>query len=152
MLNQTKKAPTLEEFKVLLKKNGLKATPQRIAVHEAMLSLCHASVDMVTEAISKNTAKSITVASTYNILSQLADLGIYARRTSSNSKMYFDVISSKHIHLYDYEGNEYKDVFDDELISLVEAKLGRKRFKGYKVDSIDIQIICHPNKKKTAQA
>ncbi|MCQ2146915.1 MAG: transcriptional repressor [Bacteroidales bacterium] len=148
MLNQTKKAPTLEEFKVILKKNGLKATPQRLAVHEAMLSLGHASVDMVTESISANTTKTITVASAYNILSQLADLGIYSRRTSSNCKMYFDVNSGKHIHLYDSEGNEYKDIIDDELIAMVEAKLGRRRFKGYKVDSIDIQIICHPSKKK----
>lgn len=149
MLNQTKKAPTLEEFKIILKKNGLKATPQRMAVHEAMLSLGHASVDMVTEHISSNTTKTITIASAYNILSQLADLGIYSRRTSSNCKMYFDVNSDKHIHLYDSEGNEYKDIVDDELIAMVEAKLGRRRFKGYKVDSIDIQIICHPSKKKT---
>ena len=45
------KCPTIEGFKKVLKKHDLKATPQRIAVHEAMISLGHASADMVTEAI-----------------------------------------------------------------------------------------------------
>ena len=35
----------------LLKKNGLKATPQRLAVHEAMTHLGHASADQVAELI-----------------------------------------------------------------------------------------------------
>ena len=39
---QTQKCPTLEEFKQLLKKHSLKATPQRLAVHEAMIVLGHA--------------------------------------------------------------------------------------------------------------
>ena len=45
----THKCPTMEEFKALLKKHSLKATPQRLAVHEAMMSLGHACADMVTE-------------------------------------------------------------------------------------------------------
>ena len=45
------KCPNLEEFKAILKKHSLKATPQRLAVHEAMMELGHASADMVTEVI-----------------------------------------------------------------------------------------------------
>jgi len=147
MVNQAKKTPTLEDFKSLLKKFGLKATPQRLAVHTAMISLGHASADMVAECID-NDCK-ITTASIYNILSNLADLGIYSRRLSANNKMYFDVNTYKHYHLYDMEGNEYKDILDDELISTLEAKLCRKRFKGYKIDGVDIHIICHPTKSST---
>ena len=47
----THKCPNLEEYKLLLKKHSLKATPQRLAVHEAMMSLGHACADMVTESI-----------------------------------------------------------------------------------------------------
>lgn len=144
MLNQTKMAPDIEVFKSQLKKFGLKATPQRLAVHNAMIKLGHASADMVAECIEKECK--ITTASIYNILSNLADLGIYSRRLSANSKMYFDVCTNKHIHLYDIEGNEYKDILDDDLISSIESKLCRKRFRGYKIDGIDIHIICHPTK------
>ena len=144
----THKCPNMEEFKVILRKNSLKATPQRLAVHEAMMSLGHASADMVTEAIKeKNTAK-VTMASVYNILTHMAMLGVYNYRLSANNKMYFDVNTFKHIHFYDHENHAYKDVIDDELVAMIESHLGRKRFKGYKLESIDIQLVGRPTKKK----
>ncbi len=144
----THKCPTLDEFKDILKRNSLKATPQRLAVHEAMMELGHASADMVTEVIkAKNTAK-VTTASVYNILTHMAMLKIYNYRLSANNKMYFDVNTFKHIHLYDHENHLFRDVIDDELIALIESHLGRKRVKGYKIESIDIQLVGRPTKKK----
>lgn len=140
----------IDAFKSMLKKHSLKATPQRLAVHEAMLKLGHASADMVTEEIKANSTTKVTVASVYNILTGLALLGVYSHRLSANNKMYFDVNNYKHIHIYDRENHCYKDYFDEELISLVEAKLGKKKFKGFKVEDIDIQIIGRPTTRKKA--
>ena len=145
---QTHKCPTIEEYKAILKKHSLKATPQRLAVHEAMTELGHASADMVTESIkAKGTAK-VTLASVYNILTNMAMLGVYHYRHSANNKMYFDVNTFKHIHLYDNENHTFRDVIDDELVAMIESHLSRKRVKGYKIESIDIQLIGRPNKKK----
>ncbi|MGM9748387.1 MAG: Fur family transcriptional regulator [Candidatus Cryptobacteroides sp.] len=138
----------IDAFKSMLKKHSLKATPQRLAVHEAMLKLGHASADMVTEEIKANSNTKVTVASVYNILTGLALLGVYSHRLSANNKMYFDVNNFKHIHIYDRENHCYKDYFDEELIKLVEEKLGKKRFKGFKVEDIDIQIIGRPTTRK----
>lgn len=147
-MNTTHRCPTIEEYREILKKHSLKATPQRLAVHEAMSELGHASADMVTETIkAKGTAK-VTLASVYNILTHMAMLGVYNYRLSSNNKMYFDVNTFKHIHLYDKENHIFKDVVDDELVSIIESYLGRKRFKGYKIEGIDIQIIGRPTRKK----
>lgn len=140
-----KTAPDVETFRSILKGKGLKATLQRIAVHEAMLSLGHASADMVVEKLSSE-GVDITVSSVYNILSTLADLKIYGRRTSSNNKMYFDVNTFRHFHLYNYVDNEYKDVIDDELADLIESHFKGRRFRGLKVDHIDVQIICRPSR------
>ena len=137
----------MEEFRELLKKNHLKATPQRLAVHEAMMVLGHACADMVTEEVLKKGTAKITVASVYNVLTQMAMIGIYDYRLSSNNKMYFDVNTFKHIHLYDHENHVFKDVIDDELIALIESHLNRKRFKGYKVEGVDIQLIGRPTRK-----
>ena len=134
----------MEVFKKLRKKHSLKATPQRIAVHEAMMQLGHASADMVTEEIAKQAATKVTVASVYNILTQLADLGIYRHRMSANNKMYFDVNTFKHMHIYDNEHHIYKDFIDEELIELVENHIRHKRFKGYIVEGIDLQLIVRP--------
>lgn len=140
----------IDAFKSMLKKHSLKATPQRLAVHEAMLKLGHASADMVTEEIKANSTTKVTVASVYNILTGLALLGVYSHRLSANNKMYFDVNNYKHIHIYDRENHCYKDYFDEELINLVEEKLGKRKFKGFKVEDIDIQIIGRPTTRKKA--
>lgn len=142
------RCPNVEEFKQILKKHSLKATPQRLAVHEAMMELGHACADMVTDAIAKKGTTKVTVASVYNILTNLAMLGIYDYRLSSNNKMYFDVNTFGHMHLYDKENHLFKDVIDEELLNMIQSYLGKKRFKGYKVESIDIQIIGKPTRKR----
>ena len=91
----------------------------------------------------------VTVSSVYNILSRLADLKIYGRRTSSNNKMYFDVNTFRHMHLYDYVNNTFKDVIDDELMQYLDSTLGKKRFRGLKVECVDVQIVCRPSRKYT---
>ena len=141
------RCPTMEEFNNLLKKHPLKATPQRLAVHQVMMELGHASVDMVTEKI-KDTGVKVTTASVYNILSQLALIGIYDHRMSLNNKMYFDVNAYGHMHFYDMENHTFKDIIDDELYEMIQQNLMRKRFKGFKVEDIDIQIIGRPTRKK----
>ncbi|MBE6250745.1 MAG: hypothetical protein E7111_03745 [Bacteroidales bacterium] len=144
----THRCPDMEEFKEILHKLSLKATPQRLAVHQAMMELGHASADMVTEAVkAKGTAK-VTLASVYNILTQMAMLKVYDYRLSANNKMYFDVNTFKHIHLYDQENHLFKDVIDDDLVTLIESYLKRKRVRGYKIESIDIQLVGRPTKKK----
>ena len=142
-----KHIPDREQFKTMLKDAGMKATSQRLAVHDAMMALGHASADMVADFISKNSETTIAVASVYNILSGLADIRIYSRRLSSSNKMFFDVNSTKHIHLYDTRFNEYMDIPDNDVLALVESKFKGRKFKGYKIDGIDIQIICHSTKR-----
>ena len=100
----------MAEFRIRLKKHGLKVTQQRYAVHEAMLKLGHASADMVTEEIVKEGKTKVTVASVYNIL-------------------------INHVYI---------DIYDDLLYKSIADKLLSKRFKGYKVDGMDIQILAHP--------
>lgn len=146
MTNQ--KNTSIEQFKIALKKHSLKATPQRIAVHEAMLRLGHASADMVTEAVQQGSKTKVTVASVYNILTNLALLGIYDHRMSANNKMYFDVNTFRHMHIYDCENHQYKDVIDDELIELVEKHLGKRKFRGYRIEQVDIQLIGRPSRKR----
>lgn len=138
----------MEKFIKALKAHNLKATRQRLAVHRSMLELGHASADMVCDDITARGDTRVTVASVYNILSQLALFGIYKHRLSANNKMYFDVNPSKHIHLYDICNHTYRDLDDDGLSGIIEEKLKRKRFKGYKIDGVDIQIICHPSRRK----
>jgi len=147
-MNMLHTAPDVDAFKSLLKARNLKATPQRVAIHEAMLSLGHASADMVCDWLLSHSPASVTVASVYNTLSQLSEKGIYSPRMSSNNKMYFDVNTFRHIHLYDSRNHCYRDVMDDDLCDAIDSFMKRKRFRGYSIDGYDFQIICHPTSKK----
>lgn len=141
-------APTLEEFRTLLRRHHLKATRPRMAVHEVMMELYHASADMVCEELSRR-GSPVTQTSVYNILSQLAENHVYGRRMSSGGKMFFDVVAARHIHLYDRENHTYRDLADEELAALVASHLKRRKFKGYTIEDIDIQIVAKPTNRKT---
>ena len=130
---QTRDTSAMDRFKSVLKR----------------YSLGHASADQVREWLEDRGGIRVTVASVYNILTQMSLLGVYTHRFSSNNKMYFDVNNFKHIHLYDTVNNDFKDVMDDELLEMVESRIRSKRYRGYKVDGVDIQIICHPTVKKS---
>ena len=136
---------TTEAFKSELRNRGLKATSQRVAVHQAMLALGHACADQVAEWIENETNCSVSIASVYNILSQMALLGIYSHRYSPDSKMYFDVNNYNHVHLYDIETGTYIDVEDENLVQMVESYIRHKRYKGYRPQAVDIQIIASHN-------
>ena len=138
---------SVEEFKTQLHRHGLKATRPRIAVHTVMMDLVHALPDQVVERFREAGVK-VTVASVYNILSELSDNHIYARRLSAAGKMFFDAIPEPHVHLYDRENHTYRDVVDEELSAIVEEHLGRRKFKGYSIEDIDIQFVVRPTKRK----
>lgn len=137
-----------DAFKKALKDKGLKATRQRVAVHEAMMELVHASADQVCDLIESRSSARVTTSSVYNILAQMAFLGIYSHRFSIGGKMYFDVNPTCHIHLYEPLTGQYTDVQDEELEEYMETRCKRRRFKGYKVDAVDVQIICHQSQPK----
>lgn len=135
--------PSPDEFRASLRRHGLKATRQRMAVHAVMSELVHATAEEVTETLRQRGA-SVTQTSVYNILNQLSDNRIYSRRNGSGNKMVFDVRVRPHVHLYDRENNYYRDVVDEELVQEVNAHLKRRRFKGYTIECIDIQFIVRP--------
>lgn len=148
MITMPPPTSTLEDFRTQLRKHNLKATRQRMAVHEVMMELGHASADMVGEELASRGSK-VTVASVYNILSQLADFRIYNRRMSATNKMFFDINTFHHIHLYDRENHTYRDVIDEELQSLVLSHMKRRKFRGFTIEDIDIQLIARPTSRKS---
>ena len=137
----------MADFKDLLKSRSLKVTPQRLAVHASMEALVHADADAVYGHIAAHGSTKVSKASVYNILSQMADLGVYGRRMSCEGRMYFDFDPSRHMHLYDRTGGGFVNIKDKGLTDLIEASLKGRRFKGYRIEGWDIQIVCRPTGK-----
>ena len=142
-----KGVPDIIQFKRLLRDRGLKATPQRMAVHEAMWNLVHASADDVAAWIAEHGTARVSPASVYNILTLLAGLGIYGRRSARGGKMVFDGRVGPHLHLYDTESEAWRDLEDEEMMKWLEAHLKGKRYRGYRIDGFEVQLLCHPSRK-----
>lgn len=137
----------MDKFKAFLRDKGLKATPQRLAVHKAMMELGHASADMVSDHIREHGSAGISEASVYNTLNQLTRLGVYHYRLSGNNKLYFDVNSGSHLHLYDRVNHEFRDINDEEILGIVEKHFRGRRWRGYKFEGVEINLICRPSGK-----
>lgn len=147
-MEKRSKTPTVKAFEECLRKHSLKVTPQRIAVYEAMLSLGHASADEVAGYIAGKGESKISVASVYNILTQLAALDICRNRMTMGGKMVFDITTERHLHLYNIADGSLVDVPDDSLRKKVEELFAGKRFRGYKVEGIEINILVRPTRQR----
>lgn len=130
----------MQTTKEIIQENGLKATPQRIAVYDTMKKLGHASADMVGDVL-KETYPTLTKATVYNVLESFDKAGLLVRRYSSNNKMYFDVNTYDHVHLYDTARSRYKDYDDPGLVALVNNYLANRKIPGFSIKKIDIQIV-----------
>lgn len=150
-MRRTRTAPDMESFRSILKSKGLKATPQRIAVHAAMLALGHASADLVYEHIKKEGTAEVTVASVYNILSGLCAIGIYRRIPTSDNRVWYDAITRTHLHVFDRKRSELKDLVDEDFSAMAASYFKDHAPKGYKVDEIDIHLICHRSRNTKKQ-
>ncbi len=130
----------MQTIKEIIQQSGLKATPQRIAIYDVMKKLGHASADMVATTL-KDVFPSLTVATIYNVLESFVEVKLVVKRFSSNNKMYFDVNTYEHVHLYNELDNSYIDYNDPELTKLVADYFRDKVIPNFNLKNIEIQLI-----------
>ena len=131
---------SVNEIIELFQSKGVKATPQRISVYEALLSLKHPSAEMVLERV-KAISPTTTVATVYNALDCLAKAGVIEKVLTVDNKMYFDTNVKRHYHLYSEDTHEIRDFYDDELSGLIWTYIQNKKIQGFELKDIKIQLI-----------
>ena len=128
-----------KEIKQLIQSKGLKATPQRIAIYDAMTKLGHASADVLAEKVI-NEHPTLTVATVYNILDTYVKCGLLRKLVSANVKMYFDINTDEHYHFYCTDTNEIFDIKDSKLIRLVNEEIVKRCPENFDIESIDVIV------------
>lgn len=127
-------------MKQKLIENGLKITPQRIAVLEAMDNLKnHPSTEGIIEYIRKN-HPSIATGTVYKTLELFVDKGIISRVKTDKDVMRYDTVTDKHHHLYCMESNRIEDYHDKELNRLLENHFKNKKIPNFNINEIKIQL------------
>ena len=131
-----------DDIRARINECGLKATPQRMRVYAVMCRLGHASADRVYQELGGAWGK-MTLATVYNVLESMTEVGLLVRRPSFSSKMYFDVNTSEHGHLYRQDTQEIVDFSDEPLLQSVEARIREALPDDLVFDRVEIQVLCH---------
>lgn len=119
---------------------GLKVTPQRIAVYQALLALGHVCTDDVVGEVHK-TAPNISVATIYNTLDSLLEHGLISQLHTGNNKKYYDVSTHQHSHLYGKSNHRIEDFDDPTLEAMIREYIARQPIEGFDLADIQIQLV-----------
>lgn len=130
----------MDYFREQLKEKGLKVTPQRIAIYEAVVALRnHPTAENIIDYIKKN-HPSISVGTVYKILDSLVEIQLLKRVKNEKGILRYDAIMKQHHHLYCAETEKIQDFEDPELDKMITDYFSKKKIKGFKVKDITLQI------------
>jgi len=128
------------ELKNRLTEKGLKVTPQRIAVLDALMKLKgHPPAEKVIKHVRKN-HPNIAVGTVYNVLETLADRRIINKVKTDRDVMMYDAVHDSHHHLYCSESDKIRDYFDSELDHIITEYFKKKKIPGFEIEEIKLQI------------
>jgi len=128
------------EIQLKLKDRGLKVTPQRIAVLEAIYELNnHPTAENIIEYIRK-IHPGIASGTVYKVLDVLVENHLIKKVKTERDVMRYDGILEHHHHLYCSECDKIEDYIDNELDQLLNDYFSKKTFPGFHIDNIVLQI------------
>lgn len=129
-----------ELIKQKLSEKGMKITPQRMAVLEAIYQLKnHPTADNIIEFIRK-THPNVAVGTVYKVLETLVENGLVKRVTTDRDFMRYDGIVDKHHHLYCSNCDLIEDYHDPDLDELLKKYFESKNIPGFKIEEFVLQI------------
>ena len=125
----------------IIKKAGLKATPQRKMVYEIMTELGHSSIDEIIDRVQQQSPE-ITLSTIYRILDSFCKAGLLSKMNHPGGKSYYDITVWEHHHVI--RDNEIIDYMDTELTTLIMNHLKEKSFEHLNsIEKISLQIIIN---------
>ena len=127
-------------YRDILQEKGLKVTPQRLAVLDALSNLkIHPTTDNITDFIKKN-HPSIAVGTIYRTLETFVEKGIVNKVNTNHDVMRYDAVLKRHHHLYCEKSEKIEDFYDEEFDKLVSEYLQKKEIPGFKMKDFKVQI------------
>ncbi len=120
---------------------GLKVTPQRIAILEAIIQLKnHPTADNIIDYI-RNYHPNIATATVYKVLDALNANGLIRKVKTEKDVMRYDAVMERHHHLYCSESDRIEDFVDPELNQIVEKYFKKKKIPYFEIEDVRLQII-----------
>jgi Fur family peroxide stress response transcriptional regulator len=123
-----------------IKNAGLKLTPQRLAILEAVYRLDnHPTAENIIQYI-RETHPSIATGTVYKVLDTLVENQLIKKVKTEKDVMRYDVVMKRHHHLYCSESDRIDDFQDEELDRILEEYFQKKGIPGFRIEEIKLQI------------
>lgn len=132
---------SITQLHTSLKNKGLKVTPQRVSILNAIHSLGnHPTAEMIKSFVhQKNPA--ISTATVYKTLETFVQKGILRKiRTSDEEAARYDAILTDHHHLHSSQDHRMVDYENEELDNLLREFFHDHRIPDFKIESIRLEI------------
>jgi len=126
---------------------GLKITPQRVAVMQALKKLHHPTAEEIYREVVQ-TVPGLSPTTVYNILDAFVKLKIITKVQSSEDAMRYDAIQIHHHHLYSLQGGRIEDYFDPELDKILHDYFNKKKIGDFQISELRLQIMGEFDSKK----
>lgn len=131
----------MKSISAILTSYGLKVTPQRIAILQAVTTMNnHPTADKIAEYVRQN-HPNIAIGTIYKILDTLVEKKIIRKVKTESDIMRYDAVKERHHHIYCTECDEIQDYFDEELDQLLENYFKTRRIPNFKIEDVKLQII-----------
>jgi Fur family peroxide stress response transcriptional regulator len=119
---------------------GLKVTPQRIAILEAVYNLNnHPTAENIIEYI-RQYQPNIATGTVYKVLDTLVEHHLIKKVKTDCDIMRYDGIIEPHHHIYCSGSDVIEDYMDPELDGLLKGYFSSKKISGFKIEEIVLQI------------
>lgn len=129
-----------EEIRQVLSGKGLKVTPQRIAILEAIYKLDnHPTAEKIINEVRKSNPN-IASGTVYKVLDVFEKNILIKKVHTDEGVVRYDGVIEDHHHLYCPESNLIQDYFDEELDNLLRDYFRKKKINGFKIDEMTLQI------------
>lgn len=134
-----------DQIRQILKDYGLKVTPQRLAVYEALNELGHPYADDIVNYVRQKNPN-ISIATIYNTLEHFESKNLVFKLETCHDKMRYDCGMHKHYHICCPEEDHMEDYLDPELHQIITDYLANKKNKHFEVKDVRLLIIGSINK------
>jgi Fur family peroxide stress response transcriptional regulator len=138
----------LSEIRTRLIEKGLRVTPQRVAIYDAILKLRNHPTAEEIIAIIKKDQPHIATGTVYKVLDSLVENKLIRKVKTERDIMRYDAITENHHHLYCAESDRIEDYFDTELNEIIGNYFIKKGIPDFEIEDVKLQIIGKFKKNK----
>jgi len=131
----------IEFLKVKLRDRGLKSTPRRLSILEAIIELNnHPTAEEIIKFL-KNQNLNIAIATVYKALDIMVARKVIIRVDTEKNSIRYDANLEQHHHLYSTESNIIKDYKNDEINKILAKYFNKNKILDFDIEEIKLQII-----------